>query len=260
MGTEPIRATNEAARRVFTARAAFYRTSASHTDPAVLERLVEIAAPGSAWTALDLATGAGHTALALAPRLRRVVAYDLTRAMLAQAAGLSRERGADDVRLAQGDVHRLPFADGAFDLVTCRRAAHHFADLPAALAEARRVLRPEGRLVIDDRSVPDDPEVDALMNRLDVLHDPSHVRELSPRAWAGLLGTAGLTVEVVEPYERLRPLDDLTRGVDEPQAEAIRGIVETLSPAAVEAFGRRRIDGAWHIRHWYVLLAARRDS
>jgi len=258
MGSESIRMTNEAARRVFSERAAFYRSSASHTDPAVLERLVELALPEAGWSVLDLATGAGHTALALAPLVRRVVAYDLTRAMLSQAAALRCERGADGLRLAQGDVHRLPFASDAFDLVTCRRAAHHFADLPTALAEARRVLRPGCRLVIDDRSVPDDPEVDALMNRLDVLHDPSHVRELSPTAWVEQVGAAGFTLEIVEPYERWRPLRELMPGVETPEAEEIRRIVETLTPAAAEVFGRRRIDGEWHIQHWYLLLAARR--
>jgi SAM-dependent methyltransferase len=176
--------------------------------------------------------------------------------MLAQSASLARDTGlAFD--LCQGDVHRLPFPSGAFDLVTCRRAAHHFADLGLALREVRRALRPGGRLVIDDRSVPEDEAVAALMNRLDVLHDPSHVREYPPSVWRAMLTEAGFDVDHLETYDRLRPLRDLTAGATPAAVGEIQQLVEGMEPAAAEAFGRVRRDGEWQVRHWFVLLGAR---
>ncbi len=250
-----MQAARRAARRIFGARAGFYRDSPAHSDPAVLRRLVQLAAPQPNWLALDLATGTGHTAHALAPHVRRVVGLDLTPEMLAHV-GLPPQAPA--ILLCQGDAHRLPFPDGRFDLVVCRRAAHHFADLPSALEEIRRLLPPGGRLVIDDRSVPEDPGIDRLMNRLDRLHDPSHVRQAPPSEWVGLLEGAGFEVETLEPYQRHRPLSDLFP-VDHPPAVAeITRLVDGLTEEAAGNLGRERRDGQWYIYHWYLILAARR--
>src|SRR5688572_30814979 len=106
--------------------------------------------------ALDIATGSGHTAFALASYVRAIVAIDITPEMLREAEALQAERSIDNVTFQAGDVHDLPFEDGSFQLVTCRRAAHHFSDIGRALQEICRVLSPGGRVVIDDRSVPED--------------------------------------------------------------------------------------------------------
>ena len=66
------------AQQVFGQRAAFYATSAAHKDRAVLNRVVELARPWPDALALDVATGTGHTAFALAPHVRRVIAIDVT--------------------------------------------------------------------------------------------------------------------------------------------------------------------------------------
>ena len=100
----------------------------------------------------------------------------------------ARSRAAE-LRLANvsfqiADVLSLPFENEAFDVITCRRAAHHFTDLRRALAEMRRCLRAGGRLVIDDRSVPEDDFVDRTMNELDTLHDESHFRQYRPSEYS----------------------------------------------------------------------------
>jgi ubiquinone/menaquinone biosynthesis C-methylase UbiE len=170
-----VKTPEQAAREIFGARAALYTTSAAHTDLQVLARVVELAAPQADGSALDLATGTGHTAFALAPHVARVVGTDLTPQMLAEAERLARDRAIGNVCFCLADVHTLPFGEGAFQIVTCRRAAHHFSDILRALREMKRVLRAGGRLVIDDRSVPEDDFVDERMNELDRLHDESHV-------------------------------------------------------------------------------------
>ena len=94
------------------------------------------------WQALDIATGAGHTAAAFAPHVARVIASDLTEEMLQEAAKLAAAKGFANMETARADAEALPFEDARFDLVTCRIAAHHFPDVPTFVAEVWRVLKP----------------------------------------------------------------------------------------------------------------------
>ena len=246
------------ARRIFGARAAYYATSGAHADHQVLSRVVALAAPEPHWTALDIATGAGHTAFAVSQRVRKVAATDLTVEMLLQAEMLRASRGIANVSFQVADVHALPFRAGTFDLVTCRRAAHHFSMIEHALAEMGRVLVPGGRIVIDDRSVPEDDFVDATMNRLDSCHDPSHVRQYRPTEWRGLFESHGLEVEALEPYVQHRPLTSLTDNASPEGVSGIRSILAGLTAGQREALDLREVNGEPHCNHWYIMVAGRR--
>lgn len=250
--------TEDLAKRVFGKRAALYTTGATHTDPRVLQRVVELSAPQAHWSALDIATGTGHTALALAPHVASVIGIDLTPRMLAQAERLQVERGATNVTFQTGDVHRLTFPDASFDLITCRLAAHHFSDIRRALGEMRRVLRRAGRLVIDDRSVPEDDFVDGCMNALDRLHDESHVRQYRPSEWHSMLAEAGFAVHLVEPYVRHRPLTALTDRVSPEDVARIRAMLASLDEVQRAALNFVAVAGQPYLNHWYVLIAATR--
>lgn len=230
-------------------------TSATHVDPEVLRRVVELSQPMASWRVLDVGTGTGNTAFAIAPAVAWVTGIDLTPEMLKAAERVRKERGFANVTFETGDVHDLPYPDGAFDLVLCRRAAHHFSDINRAIAEMRRVLKPTGRLVVDDRSVPEDDAIDALMQQLDTLHDPSHVRQYRPSEWRQLL-ERGFTIETVETYTQHRPLSSLTDGVDEESRAGITEVLNTLEPGEVQAIDLREVDAKLHSTHWYVLVSA----
>ncbi len=248
--------TEERARQIFGQRAAFYTTSKCHSDPEILGRVVEMARPTPDAHALDVATGTGHTAFALAPHVADVIATDITPQMLAEGEKLQAQRGIPNVVFRLADVHDLPFADGEFDIVVCRRAAHHFSHIHKSIAEMVRALKPGGRLVIDDRSVAEDDFVDVTMNRLDWLHDESHVRQYRPSEWAQLLTDHGLTVEVVEPYTKRRPLSALTVSVSAANVAEIHSIVHGLSAEERQKMNVEEKDGELYQDHWYVMVGA----
>jgi ubiquinone/menaquinone biosynthesis C-methylase UbiE len=186
-------------------KAEAYATSAIHADRHTLAQLVELLQPQETWQALDVATGAGHTAHVLAPHVASVVASDLTAPMLAKSRALAREKGLANVRVAGADAEQLPFAAASFDLVTCRLAAHHFPSIPAFLVEAARVLRPGGRVAIVDNIVPGSfmsgrkarlqQEAGRYINAVERLRDPSHARCLSLAEWRQAFVAAGFVLE-----------------------------------------------------------------
>jgi ubiquinone/menaquinone biosynthesis C-methylase UbiE len=196
----------------FGAFATTYATSRSHAKGNSLTRLVELVAPHPAWTTLDVATGAGHVALALAPRVAHVVASDLTPQMLEVARGLARDRNIVNVSYTDVRAEALPFADATFDLVTCRIAPHHFENVGKFVAESARVLRSGGVFGLVDNISPDPSMMDGdagvlsaavdEYNALEKLRDPSHMRCLTLSEWRDLVAEAGLAERHVELLDK----------------------------------------------------------
>jgi ubiquinone/menaquinone biosynthesis C-methylase UbiE len=193
--TMPGAAIKREVRAQFGRTAQAYVESAYHAQGSDLARLLELADPQPSDHALDIATGGGHTARALAPHVTHVIASDLTSTMLAAARTF---QGVENVAYVIADAERLPFLDASFELVTVRAAPHHYPDLRAATQEMARVLRPEGRLVVIDSVAPADPALDAFQNEIERRRDPTHVRNYTEQEWRDLLQAAGLAVSHVE--------------------------------------------------------------
>lgn len=190
----------------FGASAAAYVVSTVHAEGDDLEQLVAWAEGGPDKVALDVATGGGHTALALAPHYGRVVASDLTEDMLSTAAAFIRGRGVTNVEFRLADAEDLPFADATFDLVSCRIAPHHFPNVARFVAEVKRVLRPGGIFLLEDSIVPEEPALGEWLNHVEALRDPTHVRSLRVAEWHALLTEAGLVAEGERIFPKAHPL------------------------------------------------------
>jgi ubiquinone/menaquinone biosynthesis C-methylase UbiE len=252
-------------RSQFGAAAAAYGTSLVHADATALRRVVELAEPQPKDSALDIATGAGHTALALAPHVARVIAYDLTREMILETRRNAAARGLANVYTQQGPAEKLPFRDASFDIVTVRQAPHHFADARGALREMARVARPGARVVIVDSAAPEDAELAAQWDRLERLRDPSHVRNYSPSEWHAMVEDGGLRVFAEETSfatENGGPMsfDAWTRRIHTPPravAELTR-LFRNAGPALVQALRIEFVDNAIFFCVPVVTIAARK--
>jgi ubiquinone/menaquinone biosynthesis C-methylase UbiE len=193
------------AQQRFGRAAADYATSEVHAKGASLARLVELTEPKPHWRVLDVATGAGHAALAFAPHVAKVTATDITEEMLAETRKLAKARGLSNVKALSAGAEDLPFPDASFDLVVCRLAAHHFDSVKSFAAEAYRVLMPGGMIGVVDTIAPDAAIApgrapDALRSlaadfeAFKKLADPSHRRCLGLIEWEQALSAAGFDV------------------------------------------------------------------
>lgn len=141
-----------AAARYFSTNAAEWdRLRVLHVDEAEVERaLLEAARPLAGAAVLDIGTGTGRVLELLGREAGEGVGVDTSREMLALARARLQQAGLTACTARQGDMYQLPFADGSFDVVTIHQVLH-YADRPAAaIAEAARVLRAQGRLVVVD--------------------------------------------------------------------------------------------------------------
>lgn len=137
---------------------------------------------------LDVGTGAGALALALAPFVREVVGLDPVPELLE----LARERAVPNSEFVEGDGTALPFRDGDFDLAGTHRTLHHVGRPDLVVAELTRVTRPGGRVLVVDQLAPADPGEAAALHEFETVRDPSHVRLLSAAELRELFATDGL--------------------------------------------------------------------
>jgi ubiquinone/menaquinone biosynthesis C-methylase UbiE len=139
--------------------------------------------------ALDVGTGAGALALALAPLVREVVGLDPVPELLQ----LARARTLPNTEFVDGDGSALPFPDATFDLAGTLRTLHHVAAPERVVAELARVTRPGGRVLVVDQLAPDDPDEAAALHRFETARDPSHTRLLGDRELRELFAANGLS-------------------------------------------------------------------
>jgi ubiquinone/menaquinone biosynthesis C-methylase UbiE len=174
----------------------FARTAtrvAAHQDrraARLAQAVREFVRPSGDERALDVGTGAGALAVALAPLVREVVGIDPVRELLE----LARERRLPNTEFVEGDGAALPFPDDDFDLAGTHRTLHHVARPELLVAELARVTRSGGRVLVVDQLAPDDPEEAASLHAFETARDPSHTRLLADSELRGLFAAADLAL------------------------------------------------------------------
>jgi ubiquinone/menaquinone biosynthesis C-methylase UbiE len=205
----------------------------------VREQLESFVMPRGDQRAVDVGTGAGTLALALAPLVREVVGVDLVPELLERA----RANAPANVTFVEGDATHLPFESGSFDLSCTRRTLHHIARPELAIAELVRVTASGGRVFVDDQIAPVDP-LDALeLDRFERARDPSHTRTLPDIDFRHLFEANDLVLLQEHVQTHRRELDyylDLAGCEGEARERA-----RALSPGGPEAYVAESV--------WYLL-------
>lgn len=189
-----------------------FARSPLHRDPERLRRLIAFSGAARGESALDVACGPGIVAAGLAAAGLTVVAVD-------RAAGMLREARGSGALLGRAAADRLPFGDGAFDLVVCRNSFHHFEEPGAVLAEMARVTRHGGRVVIEDMVAAEDLRERDAQEVIERLRDSAHARTLPGSEFRALAAAAGLR----DPAETRFLLQvDFDEWVDRPRPDPAR--------------------------------------
>ena len=196
--------------------AANYRRSKVHASGPDLDRMIDAASLSADSHVLDAGCGAGHTAVAFARGAGRVFACDFTMAMLSQTKALARDKGLFNVRTQLADVENLPFADECFDLIVTRYSAHHWLQPERALAEFRRLLKTGGALLISDIMAREDYAQDTFLQTIELLRDPSHVRDYRISEWGDMLKNASFGCEVLMSFDLTLHFETWTRRMNTP--------------------------------------------
>jgi SAM-dependent methyltransferase len=233
----------------FGPRAAAYVQSAVHASGADLDALEDLVRRTRPARALDIGCGGGHVAYRLAPHVGEVVACDLSADMLDAVRRTAAERALHNIATRQAPAEALPFPDAAFDFVASRFSAHHWRDLGAGLAQARRVARPGAGAVFIDAVSPGRPLLDSHLQAVELLRDPSHVRDYTIGEWAMAVERAGFTIEAVARQQVRMDFGAWTERMRTPkiQVEAVRALQqlaadEVRSHFAIEADGSFQLD------------------
>jgi ubiquinone/menaquinone biosynthesis C-methylase UbiE len=246
----------------FGAVAADYVTSKVHASGQDLAWLVEAAALTGTERVLDVATGGGHTAFALAPYAAEVIALDLTQPMLDVARKEAEVRGLTNISYLAADAQALPCEDESFDVVACRQAAHHFPRWEQGVREWARVLKPGGKLLIVDSISPEEPALDAFLNEVEILRDPSHVRNHRISEWQNELNNVGFTLQIAREWGIYLDIPSWTQRMRTPAESValIEQLLRTASPAARERLKIEETDGVLGFTLPAVILTGTKAS
>ena len=256
----------------FDAHADRYASSAVHRFGPSLPVLLEFTAPQPDEQALDVATGTGNTAFAVAGFAQHVTGLDVSPGMLAQARARAEREGVDNVSFLEGAAEHLPFPDGSFDLVTARHAPHHFREVAAFLREVWRVLKPDGRFVMADQITPESatpeaatPEAGSQARMQDWVEcwqqtrDPSHFRQRTAGQWRTLAAEAGFVWkrEQTVPYRLEFGWWTAQAGCSPETVEALRQHARQASPEVRGAMGLEFGEGGEALAHREPMLVVR---
>jgi len=242
----------------FGRQAALMASAPAFQDAQTLRRISLALGQAPVGRVLEIACGPGIVAEAIAPLVSELVCLDATPAMLALAKARLEKSGQSNVTFCEAFAEALPFGTAEFDVIVTRLSFHHFADIQAVLAECRRVLRPQGKLVVVDILSSSDRAESTLHNALEQLRDPTHVHMFSRPEFLAALRSGGFEPGTEEAWDQVRNFSEWARIVSVPgRTEPLREVMAALSRAGLQAgIQLHEAEGEIRFTHSWILVTA----
>jgi ubiquinone/menaquinone biosynthesis C-methylase UbiE/DNA-binding transcriptional ArsR family regulator len=193
---EVKRQREEQAAAYFSANAASWSDLRSlHVDENNVEHAMrQLLGPEKIGTLVDLGTGTGRVLELFAPQAKNLHGIDASRDMLAIARSALERKGLSRAELRQADIYALPLPDASADMVTIHQVLHFLDEPQKALLEAKRILKPDGKLLVVDFAPHDLEEL-----RENHAHRRLGISAEQMTAWFNRAGLAQERHEVLDP-------------------------------------------------------------
>jgi len=248
----------EKMREEFGRQAANMTASPAFKEEQTLRRISAALGPAPIGKVLEVACGPGIVAEVIAPLVSELVCIDATPEMLVLAKSRLEKSGQSNVTFHEAFAESLPFAAAEFDVIVTRLSFHHFSDIQAVLAELRRVLRPQGRLITADIISSSSREESNLHNALEQLRDPTHIHMFSRPEFLAALRSAGFKATFEESWKQQRNFSEWAKIVSVPgRTDPIREVMRTLYRSGLHAgIQLNETNGDIQFIHTWLLVAA----
>ncbi len=233
-----------------------YLNSQAHAQGIEFAKMQDMLQQQQYQRVLDLGCGGGHVSYQVAPFVEQVVAYDLSAEMVDLVVKQAELKALDNVIGEVGPAESLAFADQYFDAVISRYSAHHWQHVGQALQQVHRVLKPKGRVVFFDIVGSSDPILDTFLQSIEVIRDPSHVRDYSVQEWVQMAEYAGFQIERMEKQSLKLDFQSWVERMQTPihAIETIRYLQKNASDA-VQQYYQIQADGTFVSQALYLELS-----
>ncbi len=227
--TDDVERSIDASRRSFNRELLSASYSRVHHDSDHVSHLVAELDPQPGGTYLDLATGTGSVAFAIARHEpeARVIGTDIADHAIARNREIASEQGCANIEFLVTDGRKIGFPDATFDGIASRYALHHFPDLEVTLADARRVLRPTGSFVVAD-AVRHPRDEEDFINQFQALKPDGHVQ-----MYTGEALVEGFTAIGFEAVGQSSSAISFTRDLD----ANYRALIDGTPPETLDLYG-----------------------
>lgn len=239
----------------------FESKSMNFSKQAYLDAIVSRLGLNGRETVLEAAAGTCACGRAIAPHAAHVTCLDWTPAMLEVGRAEAKKRGLANMGFVLGDAAELPFLDDSFDVVISRLAFHHFPQIRPPFEQMKRVLKPDGKLVlIDMEAAPE--ELRGTEDEIERMRDPSHVRNLSREEMLALYRENGLTVTLCDEIPTRQVLNSwmaLTHTPEAVQKQIVSRMEAELAGGKKTGFFPKMRGGEIGFDHiWLMLVGEKR--
>ncbi|MEQ1105133.1 class I SAM-dependent methyltransferase [Acinetobacter ursingii] len=236
-------------------KAKAYLNSSVHAQGAEFDKIREVLQQQAFQRVLDLGCGGGHVTYQIAPDVEQVIAYDLTAEMVQLVVEQAKARGLNNVTGQQGAAEQLDFADQSIGAVVSRYSAHHWQNVSQAMSEIYRVLKPRGKVIFVDILGNQQPVLDTFLQSIEIIRDPSHVRDYSLAEWMTFAERAGFKIEQMQKQSLQLNFASWVERMQTP-AEAVATLryLQQKASDVVKNYYQIQPDGSFQSEVMYLVL------